>query len=126
MGKTIKLSNDIILANDLYSTSERIVGKWIDGKTIYRKCYTGTIALTSAGYFTFSDNNLKNIEQLIKYTYFVKDGTVFVPIPNTGDRIASTYLQTSYGGVGLIVQNSSYYSNFESKPYVVILEYTKK
>lgn len=31
-----------------YSTSEKIIGKWIDGKTLYQKTFTGTLLKSSA------------------------------------------------------------------------------
>lgn len=111
---------------EVYSTSEIIIGTWIDGRPIYRKVYTGTTAtITSGGYSTFTDSNLMTMDDLIRFHYSIKDGTNRIVIPNVGDRIASTYIQTSYGGVGMIVQNSSYYSNFSNKPFTIILEYTK-
>lgn len=125
MGRTVRLPNDTYIVNDLYSTSEKIVGKWIDGKPVYRKCYTGTTANITNGYFVITDASLKNIDSLIRFDYCIKDGTIFSMLPNVGDRIASTYIQTSYGGIGIIVQNSSYYSSFSNKPYKIILEYTK-
>ena len=37
---------DVVVDKNTYSTSETIVGKWIDGKPIYRKCITISTALT--------------------------------------------------------------------------------
>ena len=126
MGKTIKLLNDTYLVNDVYKTNEIRVGTWINGKPVYRRCFTGTISINTSGYFIIVDSALKNIDTLLKYDYFVKDGTNFFPLANEGQRNATKYLQTSYGGVGLQVMNSNYYSNFDQKPYTIIIEYTKK
>lgn len=43
----IDLERQVVEANE-YSTTETIVGKWIDGKPIYRKCYTSLAQITSA------------------------------------------------------------------------------
>lgn len=110
---------------DYYSLNEIKIGTYVDAKPIYRKVYTGTTSTITNGYFTLTDAELKNISSLIRFDYYVKDGTVFVPLPNVGDRIAVTYIQTSYGGLGLRVLDSSYYSSFSEKPYTIILEYTK-
>lgn len=37
---------DIVVDKNTYSTSETVVGKWVDGKPIYRKCITINEALT--------------------------------------------------------------------------------
>ena len=31
------------MTEEIYSTEEQVIGKWIDGKTLYRKCYTGVL-----------------------------------------------------------------------------------
>lgn len=123
---SLKINDLNVYASDIYSSNETAVGKWLDNKTIYRKCYTGTTTtITTPGYFVITDNDLRNVSTLIKFDYFIKDGTVFVPIPNVGDRLVSTYVQTSYGGVGFIVHDSNFYSDFSNRDYVIILEYTK-
>lgn len=43
-----------ILGGDLYTTSEHIVGKWIDGKPIYRKVVTGPATNSSSMVTSFS------------------------------------------------------------------------
>lgn len=37
-----------------YSTGEQVVGKWIDGKPIYQKTFSGTVASTSTSLFSVS------------------------------------------------------------------------
>lgn len=48
-----------------YSTDEQVIGTWIDGKPIYRKCYTGTASSTGG---TLLDNDL-NINTIIIVGY---------------------------------------------------------
>ncbi len=76
MSKTIKLSNNVYLdsssivhnktkLSDIldYSLSERKVGKWIDGKTIYEATLN---EITGSGALTASVANL-NIDTMIDY-----------------------------------------------------------
>ena len=39
-GKVLEVSGGV--SQDIYSTEERVVGRWIDGKPLYRKCYQMT------------------------------------------------------------------------------------
>lgn len=115
------LNNDI----QRYFLNEKEIGVWTNGKPIYRKCYKGTSTVDSNGYFVIVDSSLKTVDEVLRYDFFIKVDTVIVPIPNVGDRISSKYLQLSYGGIGTVIQNSAYYSDFNNKPYTIILEYTK-
>lgn len=38
------------IATSTYSTTEQVVGTWIDGKPLYRKVYTGTITPSSSSF----------------------------------------------------------------------------
>ena len=76
MGKTIKLANDTYLVNDLYSTTEKKVGKWINGKPIYRKVHQQSI---SAGYNYIYLTNI-GISNLDTFTKI--DGNVVQPSNN--------------------------------------------
>ena len=33
--------------SDLYSTDEKMIGRWIDGKPLYQKTYSDTVSLAS-------------------------------------------------------------------------------
>lgn len=53
---------------EIYSTDETTIGTWIDGKTIYRKVYTGnSIAVPSGNSVTESiTHGVANISQIVK------------------------------------------------------------
>lgn len=54
MGKIVKLPNDTFIANDLYSTTERMIGKWVNGKPLYRKVYQFTLTSNVYSFATFN------------------------------------------------------------------------
>ena len=71
MGKTIKLANDTYLVNDLYSTTEKRVGTWINGKPLYRKCVeipATTISSSSTTIVNVSVGNV-NVVNVSGYVY---------------------------------------------------------
>lgn len=52
-------------AENVYSTEETVCGKWIDGKTIYRKVITGTLANESGNSIVFASVPELKIDELI-------------------------------------------------------------
>lgn len=64
----------------IYSTDEKVVGTWIDGKPIYRKTYdVGNLPNTSAKDINYNINNLKRV---ISIKGNATDGINYIPIPN--------------------------------------------
>jgi len=109
------------LSND-YSTSEINTGKtWIDGKPIYRKCFTGTTP--TSGSVSKSIGTISNVETLIILTGMVHSPSYgYIPIPfniDTGNN-NKLYL-TSSGNVTVENTNSAY----QNKDVIAIAEYTK-
>ena len=51
---------------NIYSTEETVCGKWIDGKTIYRKVIVGKLAEESGGAQLFANVPELNIDRVIK------------------------------------------------------------
>lgn len=37
-----EISNGFVQSSCCYSTTEQVIGKWIDGKPLYQKTFTGT------------------------------------------------------------------------------------
>lgn len=58
-----------------YSTSEKIVGTWIDGKPIYQKTYTGLNISLSGDWATVLDVSALNPKYLIYVHLYTLDGT---------------------------------------------------
>ena len=107
-----------------YSTTEKIVGTWIDGKTIYQKTFTGTTPT-----FTDAANNwyefaiIDNMDNFINIHGRIYD-TVF-PVTFWSNNIAyfCRVLEDSlYHGHFAIQCNRSTFSN---KSFNVTIQYTK-
>lgn len=124
MAKSIKLKNDTYLdstsvthnktkLSDIlsYSTNEIPIGKYHDGKTIYKKTIKSTYSEKQSNFVLLS-----NISTLIKgYGYCKGSGGTkqFIPMPNA-------FLQVNTSNQ--LVLNAS---NMISVEYEVTLEYTK-
>ncbi len=73
MGNCIIARNGNVGSADTYSTAEVVVGKWVDGKKIYRKCVLNNYTSSSAVATTSLDTTNMNIDTLVKI-----EGTVLV------------------------------------------------
>ena len=103
-----------------YSTDEKLIGFWIDGKPLYRKILTGTTTSSVDSYYSLSGINydiITNIKVLVNTADYVVD--------------LSTYSNTGQNGVlieksqnRLRISNNNY--AFYNSPVIIILEYTKK
>jgi len=126
VGKTIKLANDTYLVNDLYSTTEKRVGTWIDGKPIYRIVYDLTMTPNSSGYFIYTGDSarIKKIKDIIRYDYFFEDGYIWGQAMFNGMSFRPLYIQREYGGIGFYCSTGNI-NTFNGKRAIIILEYTK-
>lgn len=116
---SINVDGEDIFYSNTYSTAEQIIGKWIDGKPIYRKVVTGTTTSNAN-----STNLLTNIDTLINYSGSVfKEGywiTLNSAFGTGGTQDIRTILNTSNNTAILQVGTTYYNCN-----YKIILEYTK-
>lgn len=103
-----------------YSTEEKIVGKWIDGKPIYEKVIS--FQLSGSGSLSYPHNieNLKNIHFISMLHYSTENGIkttrTYVPWYNN----ASVYIDEITTKDILI-----YHSSNRTEFYEFILRYTK-
>lgn len=114
-----------------YSTTEQVIGTWIDGKPIYRKVITYTLAIDNGGYGTYTGASatVAAIDSLVDFRFYVYNGTLVEYVPNgstmsSDERLCGCYLQRSYGGIGFQTTSASK-SKYNGKDAQVILEYTK-
>ena len=92
------------ISGNVYSTEETICGTWIDGKPIYRKCFSGSWTVPSS---TWSDIvTVPNIKQIIR-TEIIGD-----------NRIWSGYWEIANSKVRFYTPNGTTFK-------LCILEYTK-
>jgi len=121
-------------SSNVYSTDETAIGTWIDGKTIYRKVYSGNIlAVPSGNSLTETiPHEVANIGQIIKIGIIVNVNALVY----TGNGITingctnTTLADIEKSTIWLLADKTSIYfvhgSNWGSnRPYNIIFEYTK-
>ena len=112
-----------------YSTTEKVVGKWTNGKSIYRRVFTGTITASSGT--RGSTLLMTGVEQVI-----VASGYVYEATAGTRLIVPSTWVNTSGAmiGAGYVLVDGSGNANLltwfstasrTSVPYSVAIDYTK-
>ena len=123
-----------VLANkfsksDIYSTSEKMIGQWIDGKPIYQKTVTGVMPnCTTTGtavtdFLQYSSCGISNVSRVIgAYGFVYNDGTnVYRPFG----------MQASDGGFVSVIPHSTYADLINAQPGLsgktayITLQYTK-
>lgn len=57
-----------------YSTTEQVVGEWINGKPIYERTYSDTMDLSEEGWFNIA-HNISNLDALISISGVIKTST---------------------------------------------------
>ena len=104
-----------------YSTEEQVIGKWIDGKSVYRKIITGS--LTKSGTYTAASLLDTEYDTITKLDIITK---------NT-DPITSQYYSSTTSNIRCYIVPASKQlkveigSEYPTVPldYIITLEYTK-
>lgn len=111
------------IQSNVYSEEEQVVGRWIDGRPIYRKTFQGIIPSDAVndktaivGSIGLAPNEICNMFGAIN-----ADG-LWTPIPYYKGQQYNTVFFVS-GSTGNIISNVG--SNFAGKPFVFYVEYTK-
>lgn len=100
-----------------YSTDEQVIGKWIDGKKLYRRVIT--ISDYSANSDTSYDISKFNYETITSINVTSKSSTGYV-------RIAPFYYKnTDYALIWIFNNILHYKSSFANIIVYITLEYTK-
>lgn len=101
-----------------YSTTEKIIGTWIDGKPLYQKTFTGTSSSTADANtdITIADN----VERVI-YVWGMQDyGT------NNSNPFGNYFTTNDYQSAWIVTGNIlRLRTTVTSKPYIVTIQYTK-
>lgn len=128
-GTTKKVTKQL-LTNDNYSTTEQVVGTWINGKPLYRKVFTAYMPTTSAD-GTYA-NNLTEYATNIEYAWIVAHWTTDSsgqnqPLPyftNSG-YFAKAFITNNQGTNGYKYFVANAIKAFNGQPITVIVQYTK-
>ncbi len=109
--------NGIVWVNDdnlhEYSTEEKIVGKWIDGKPIYEKVIINNI--------TWSGDSQQNVQHgIFDLDKIITWQTIIgnYSLPYAGEKTYQLY----YNETNLVYKNNANWNNYELK---TIIQYTK-
>lgn len=110
----------------VYSTTEVPIGKWIDGKTLYRKVLTGTKASSSD---EISLSTPSNINTMVNVSIQAKNSSEALSIPNISISYASG---NTYRGYTYLSNNASWNKNHlyivgvtDFTSFHAVIEYTK-
>lgn len=116
-----------------YSTTEEIVGTWLNGETIYRQTFEGTFTANSSATTQSNTTLVANADKLIRaYGTYNPNGNT--PIYNLGGVCSGTsQLLDAYASVlkhttmGIILREKTYASNWygATGSYSITVEYTK-
>lgn len=107
-----------IYADD-YSTDEEKIGKWIDGKTIYRKTIKITNITTQTE--TSLPVDVADVERILRIDGCVYNGTYGIPV-NFCNTASTSYSNWAYYRYA---QKDIYYKFYWGTEAYFILEYTK-
>lgn len=111
---------DELADRNVYSTSEKAIGKWIDGRTVYRKAYYGTSSY-NAEFVVDATVNTSNAELISFYGCAKHINNECTPFYDnvTGSPRTRVMPYFTSGGIKLVV------SNFSGNGYVIIADYVK-
>ena len=101
---------------ETYSTSEKVVGKWIDGKPIYQCTFTGTTPST-AGAVNIS---ISNVDTMVSFTGATKSSGLKILLQYADE---TNYFKGYANSVGIQIWCGG--SGVLSKDYVITAWYTK-
>ena len=105
--------------NSVYSTDEMIIGRWIDGKPLYRKVIQGNITSKDQSLFVVNEN----IKTMISiYGYDSPDGIYYFPFNYTQNGSTQKAIFYKKDTDTIEFRSNSFKSG---EVFVVILEYTK-
>ena len=105
--------------NSVYSTDEMIIGRWIDGKPLYRKVVQGNITSKDQSLFVVN----ANVETMISIRgYDFSNGIYYFPFNYTQDGSTQKAIFYKKDTDTIEFRSNSYNSG---EVFVVILEYTK-
>lgn len=108
-----------VLANkfnraDLYSTDEKIIGRWIDGKPLYQKVFTGT---TRGSEQSATIGTIANVDSIpVMYGNARNSSGTYLGIPNAGLNV-----EFSSGNLKTYTIAAAY----ANQPCIIIALYTK-
>lgn len=101
---------------DYYSTDEKVIGRWTDGKPLYQKVYSGTTASSGVTSFSIANLSIDKVTDVSGYIEYATNNFLFL----------STFTNANDKGIGYASRINAFIdTSYTSKPYVMVLQYTK-
>ena len=130
-GTTKKATVGLLQQNANYSTTEQVIGTWIDGKPLYRKIYTGTFpTVTTDGTQqtkTIDITGLSVNSMIIDWAgTYSPDGTAYQPFPlirRLSGTTAEFVARVLSSNTAITVYSN--FSSYNSNTYIISFLYTK-
>lgn len=108
-----------LVDSNIYSKEETVVGRWIDGRPLYRRVIETTTP-SDVGSPIIVSENIENILSMQKlYGIIQLDPNIFVSIP------AMTVSLNFRNFEGIVITLSNEVTSYRSKPCIITAEYTK-
>lgn len=117
--------NNSFKTNNIYSRTETIIGQWIDGRPIYRRCYDLGFPLSSGT--NNYNHGISNLDLVLRCDFFTK------PATNSTTKYTGSAFESSTNFLSLksissstinITVGSGWSSSF-TKGYIIVIEYVK-
>ena len=103
-----------------YSTEEKVIGKWIDGKPLYRKTIEGIVSKSNENVIIGTIPNIENVAK--KYGQGLAGGLYWTDLDLKYSEDISSIIQIAKADGQIIAVFSHTFLNF---PFHLTIEYTK-
>lgn len=129
-GKTLEVSS--CASQNIYSTEEQVIGRWIDGKPLYRKVFVTKTPANQANNISIISTSDIPIDYLVSNRGFVAvdrdsenaNAYSILPIPFLNTDHTITVDWNIEAGIRMNFK-TSYLSILGDQPLIIIAEYTK-
>ena len=110
-----------VTERDTYTTTEQVVGTWINGKPVYRVVLSGNISSTTGTYVPTKTYNASTVDVISCTGKLVNDQNQYMQL--------GCYLNSSnYSGWFMSASAMTIFfpSAYNNGSYTIVIEYTKK
>lgn len=115
-GKTLEVPSCV--SQDIYSLEEQVVGRWIDGKALYKRTF---LVQTPSANIERPIFTLENAEFKELRGYFTSGSNANMPLNFNGSGNSYAVIYSMEGNIVCLVGNE----NYANKPMIVTGLYTK-
>lgn len=109
---------------NMYSIEERIIGRWIDGKPLYRKVVFGTWPTNGAGETPIMDDGTKIAVKLYNIYALINNTSSIIQTPINDDIVGENFVRAYCGDDGKL-HSFCRIASYNGKVFYAIIDYTK-